>query len=115
MALTRYQQVGKKAIQEFLSNHPESETFHLWLLTEKADCAAKDSGMKKNELFDSIYEYECLLPRGTKTGHVGIKDNSMYSVFNPYFDGVACAQIVHPLPGVYDTGIDTFANEKLEF
>jgi hypothetical protein len=108
--MTPYQKAGQKAIKEFFEDHSDIESLHLWLLSEKADTAARKMGMKKIELYPSIYNYECLLPKGTKTGQVGDMSNSMYSAFNPYYAGKSADVIVIPMPGVFDLGVDTYSN-----
>lgn len=108
--MSPYQKDGAKAIPEYLKYNNDCETCHLWMLCEIADEAARHMGMKKAELYSSIYSYQCLLPKGTKTGQVGTDTNSMFSVFNPFYEGKSQATTVIPMPGVFDIGVDTYSN-----
>lgn len=105
-SLSKYQRAGAARIDELLQENSERETMHLWYLTENADAAARDAGMKKSELFDSIYSYEFMLPKGSRCGQVGTEGNSMYSVFNPYYHGARTAIIAQVIPGPFDVAID---------
>lgn len=103
----RWERVGANRMAELLASNADKETMHLWYLCENADSAARAAGMKRPELFDSIYSYQKLLPEGTRCGQVGTPGNSMYSVFNPYFTGQRTVGTVDVVPGVFDVGIDT--------
>lgn len=105
--LGRWERVGAKRMAELLRDNEDKETMHLWYLCENADSAARAAGMKRPELFDSIYSYQKLLPEGTRCGQVGTAGNSMYSVFNPYFRGKRTVGTVHVVPGAFDIGVDT--------
>jgi hypothetical protein len=105
--LGRWQRIAAQRIDELLRENQNKETMHLWYLCENADAAARAAGMRAPELFDSIYAYEKLLPPGSRCGQVGTPENSMYSVFNPYFSGVRMAKVVHAVPGPMEAGIDS--------
>lgn len=103
---SKYQKEGAAEMARILSENPDRETMHLWYLTENADSAARRAGMKRSELYESIYGYEWLLPPGARCGQVGTAGNSMYSVFNPFYTGERTAGTVSIVPGPFDIGTD---------
>jgi hypothetical protein len=99
--MTKYQRTAAKAIQEYLEENSSKKTVSLYSLSAVADNAAFSAG-KKRELFNSLYDYEKLLPKGTKVAWV----NNFLSVINPFCTDNAPVQEDVFIPGPYDTAVD---------
>lgn len=102
MALSRYQKIAKKAIEEYLQEHSGDEAVVFAFLAEGvADQAAYSAG-KKTELFDSLWDYERILPRGAEVFY----NSSQAKVRNPYCGSARTLKADVALAGPFDAAID---------
>lgn len=106
--MSKYVRAARKAVDRYLRDNSGQEVFRLWDISVVADEAAFAAG-KKKELFDSLYEYERVLPHGAKVFWKKTGDFSgVLSVLNPYSycRQKAPVQEAVLVPGPFDGGVD---------
>lgn len=96
-----YRKIAAKAIERYLRSNRDEPVYSLYHLSVVADEAAMEAG-KKRELFSSLYEYERLLPPGTKV----FWKNGMLSVSNPFASKPGNIQEDPFVPGPFDVAVD---------
>lgn len=100
--MPNYKEIARQAIDKYLRENSSKKVVLFWSLTAIADCAAFNAG-KKRELFPSLFDYECLLPPGTKT----LWSNNAYSAINPYCSlDIPVKKDTTFLPGFFDAAVD---------
>lgn len=101
----RYGRIAAKAVDCLLREDCDKPHIPLYTLSVVADEAAREAG-RKSELYESLFDYGELLPKGARCQWVGNGSGSLYSVLNPYCPASKDVPECRPMAGPFDCAVD---------
>ena len=111
--LPRYGRIAQAAVDRMLRARSDEAYVMLFSVHATADQAAAAAG-RKSELFDSLYEYDRLLPDRSETRWIEQGSGSLLVATNPHYQGDPPPELQRehqPIPGPF--GVATDAHVQL--
>lgn len=106
--LPRYGRIAKTAVDQHFRQHADTAYIMLFTLSVVADSAAIEAG-RKSELYESLPEYEQLLPKGSASRWVENGSGDLLIATNPHYRGDPPPELKtehRPIPGPFDVASD---------